>query len=137
MPAPAAKLDQIWGQIFFPTIHWVSLLEVEKKEEKREEKDVVKEEEVKVGEKEEDRDNVQLRRSQSSVSCFDFLFSCHHSVLQLRPSTVLVWASCEWACGRWPVRWVLCIVCTLQCSVSCAYDVVGPSYLRVLCCTGS
>ena len=59
-PAPA-KLDQIWGQIFFPTIRWVSLLEVEKKEEKREEKEVVKEEEVKVGEKEEDRDNVQLR----------------------------------------------------------------------------
>ena len=98
----------------------MSLLEVEKKEEKREEKEVVKEEEVKVGEEEEDRDNVQLRRSQSSVSCLDFLFSCHHSVLQLRPSTVPVWASCEWACGRWAVRWVLCILCSSACSVSFA-----------------
>ena len=72
MPAPAAKLDQIWGQIFFPTIHWVSHLEVEKKvavKEEVEKEETMEEEE----EEEEDRDNVQLRGSQSSVSCFNFL----------------------------------------------------------------
>ena len=68
-PAPA-KLDQIWGQIFFPTIHWVSHLEVEKKVALKEE---VEKEETMEEEEEEDRDNVQLRGSQSSVSCFNFL----------------------------------------------------------------
>ena len=77
MPAPAAKLDQIWGQIFFPTIHWVSHLEVEKKvaekEEVEKEETMEEEEEMMEEEEEEDRDNVQLRGSQSSVSCFSFL----------------------------------------------------------------
>ena len=63
--AAAAKLDQIWGQILFPTIHWVPHMEVEKEE-------VEKEETMEAGE-EEDRDNVQLRGSQSSVSRFNFL----------------------------------------------------------------
>ena len=90
LAAAPAKLDQIWGQIFFPTIHWVSPLEVEKKKEKEEE-------EVKVGEEEEDRDNVQLRRSQSSVSCFDFLFSNHHSAAKTLYSALVacVGPSCE------------------------------------------
>ena len=48
-----------------------------------------KEEQVKLEEKEEDRDNVQLRRSQSSVSCFDFLFSCHHSAAKTLHSALV------------------------------------------------
>ena len=71
-PAAAAKLDQIWGQILFPTIHWVPHMEVEKEEERGEKDEVEKEETMEAGE-EEDRDNVQLRGSQSSVSRFNFL----------------------------------------------------------------
>ena len=56
----------------FPTIHWVPHMEVEKEEERGEKDEVEKEETMEAGE-EEDRDNVQLRGSQSSVSRFNFL----------------------------------------------------------------
>ena len=103
-----------------------------------------KEEEVKLEEKEEDRDNVQLRRSQSSVSCFDFLFSNHHSAA--KTCTVHwspVWApavSSMWAVGGavgplYPLQCMLCIVGSAMQWVLCinvCYAVLVPAYDTVL-----